>query len=83
MKENEKEWSYFFFLSFYGRQALPGYAKLELFPYKLTYNNQVEYKLKSDVHIISNGGLMELESKIEFPTEVITLVRSKQKEIQR
>lgn len=69
--------------TFYGRQALPGYAKLELLPYKLTYNNQVEYKLKSDVHIISNGGLMELESKIEFPTEVITLVRSKQKEIQR
>lgn len=40
--------------TFYGRQALPGYAKLVLKPYKDGKTSQ-DYRLKSDIHIVSNG----------------------------
>lgn len=63
--------------TFYGRQALPGYAKLELMPYSLKYKGQTIYKLRNNIHIISNGGRNELESVIEYPTETINLIRER------
>lgn len=63
--------------SLYGRQALPGYAKLELLPYTLNYNGKTIYRIKSNIHVISNGTNNELESKIEYPTEVIRVIKDK------
>lgn len=63
--------------TFYGRQALPGYAKLELLPYTTQYNGKTIYNIKSNIHIVSNGKDNILESKIQYPTEIIKVFRDK------
>lgn len=62
--------------SLYGRQALPGYAELCLQPYKVGEKGAAEYRIKSDVRILSNGGNPSLETPIVHPSEIISFVGS-------